>query len=138
MGTNEESRFAAAHALRMFPTFVWQAELEPAIHRRLNRTIAAKLDEIRRPAPAHDRAPPHSSGIFFPWRKRPDLAGRRSHCRGDIVVIEFDRYTKDLMLPDLDQDSHDRRFAERLARFQPMEAFDEDEALAVATHHDRG
>ncbi|MCH7931744.1 MAG: 2OG-Fe(II) oxygenase family protein [Proteobacteria bacterium] len=36
----------------MFPTFVWQAELEPAIHRRINRTIAAKLDEIRRPAPA--------------------------------------------------------------------------------------
>ena len=52
MGTNEESRFAASHALRMFPTFVWQAELEPAIHRRINRTIAAKLDEIRRPAPA--------------------------------------------------------------------------------------
>lgn len=52
MGTNEESRFAASHALRMFPTFVWQAELEPAIHRRINRAITAKLDEIRRPAPA--------------------------------------------------------------------------------------
>ena len=51
MGTNEESRFAASHALRMFPTFVWQAELEPAIHRRINRAITAKLDEIRRPAP---------------------------------------------------------------------------------------
>ena len=54
MGTNEESRFAASHALRMFPTFVWQAELEPAIHRRINRAITAKLDEIRRPAPALD------------------------------------------------------------------------------------
>ena len=51
MGTNEESRFAASHALRMFPTFVWQAEIEPGIHRRINQTITAKLDEIRRPTP---------------------------------------------------------------------------------------
>ena len=54
MGANEESRFAASHALRMFPTFVWQAELESGIHRRINRTIAAKLDEIRRSTPALD------------------------------------------------------------------------------------
>src|ERR1700693_3999344 len=41
------------------------------------------------------------------------------------------------MLCGLHQVSDDRFLAERLAGFQPMQALDQDEAIAVTTHQDR-
>ncbi len=35
----------------MFPTFVWKAELEPAVHRRINKSIIPRLEQIRRSGP---------------------------------------------------------------------------------------
>ncbi len=49
-----QPRFESSHALRMFPTFVWQAELRPEIHQRINRDIVRTLDELRRSAPVLD------------------------------------------------------------------------------------
>ena len=46
----------------MFPTFVWQAELRPEIHHRLNRDIVGKLDELRRSAPVLDPSQAWQSG----------------------------------------------------------------------------
>jgi hypothetical protein len=40
------------------------------------------------------------------------------------------------MLRGLDQVSEDRLFAQRLARFQPMQAVHENEPLAIASDHD--
>lgn len=42
----------AADVLRMFPTFVWKAELEPDVHQRINASIVGKLDRMRRGLPA--------------------------------------------------------------------------------------
>ncbi len=46
-----QARFESAHALRMFPTFVWRAELKRSIHTRINRDIVAGLAEMRRSEP---------------------------------------------------------------------------------------
>jgi uncharacterized protein (TIGR02466 family) len=48
MDETKQSRFESSRALRMFPTFVWIAEIEPEIHQRINNDIVGKLDRIRR------------------------------------------------------------------------------------------
>ena len=40
--------FVATDVLRMFPTFVWKAELEPGVCRGLNESIILRLEQIRR------------------------------------------------------------------------------------------
>ena len=47
MVDESKPRFESPHALRMFPTFVWRAELEQSIHTRINREIVAELAELR-------------------------------------------------------------------------------------------
>ena len=51
MVENDETKFEAADVLRMFPTFVWKAELKPEVHQRINGTIVRTLDRIRRSLP---------------------------------------------------------------------------------------
>ena len=46
-----QQRFESSHALRMFPTFVWKAELKRGIHQRINKNIVKKLNELRRFVP---------------------------------------------------------------------------------------
>ncbi len=41
----------APDVLRMFPTFVWKADLEPVVHQSLNENIIRALDQLRRDEP---------------------------------------------------------------------------------------
>jgi len=51
MAEKHETVFAATDVLRMFPTFVWRAELEPAVHRKIEKSIARGLERMRRSGP---------------------------------------------------------------------------------------
>jgi uncharacterized protein (TIGR02466 family) len=42
-----DARLAEAEVLRVFPTFVWNAQLKPEIYRDLNAEILRKLDALR-------------------------------------------------------------------------------------------
>ena len=57
MESTETSPILEAHAMRLFPTVVWRAEIRPDAHRRINEEIVAKLAELRRetaaPAAGH-------------------------------------------------------------------------------------
>ena len=50
MAKSEDAGFGSAQPLRMFPTVVWQAQLNPRLRGRLNARIRAKVDELRRGA----------------------------------------------------------------------------------------
>ena len=56
MAETHETVFAATDIVRMFPTFVWRAELDPEVHRRISKGIIQRLEQIRRssPGPAPD------------------------------------------------------------------------------------
>jgi hypothetical protein len=41
-----DAKIADAEVLRVFPTFVWKAQLKPAIYRDLNAEILRKLDAV--------------------------------------------------------------------------------------------
>ena len=43
--------FEVTDALRMFPTFVWKADLETNVYRTINENIIATLDGMRRTQP---------------------------------------------------------------------------------------
>jgi uncharacterized protein (TIGR02466 family) len=51
MTKNHGSDIEAADVLRMFPTFVWKAELKPDVHKKINENILAKLDQLRETLP---------------------------------------------------------------------------------------
>jgi uncharacterized protein (TIGR02466 family) len=51
MTKNHGSDIEAADVLRMFPTFVWKAELKPDVHKRINGNILTKLDQLRETLP---------------------------------------------------------------------------------------
>ncbi len=51
MTKNHGSDIEAADVLRMFPTFVWKAELKPDVHKRINGNILTKLDQLREALP---------------------------------------------------------------------------------------
>ncbi len=51
MAGKHDTVFAATDVLRMFPTFVWKAELEPEVHRGINKDIIHKLEQIKRSGP---------------------------------------------------------------------------------------
>jgi uncharacterized protein (TIGR02466 family) len=51
MDNKRDLNFEAADVLRMFPTFVWKADLKPDVHQSLNENIVRKLDQIRRGEP---------------------------------------------------------------------------------------
>src|SRR5512132_420364 len=42
-----DARLVEAEVLRVFPTFVWNAQLKPEIYRDLNAEILRKLDALR-------------------------------------------------------------------------------------------
>ncbi len=52
MNEKKQPWFETSYPLRMFPTFVWKAELKREIRQRINVTILGKLDELRRCSPA--------------------------------------------------------------------------------------
>ena len=52
MAEKARPRFHSSHALRIFPTFVWKAELDRRVHERIDRTIVGKLNALRGRAPA--------------------------------------------------------------------------------------
>jgi uncharacterized protein (TIGR02466 family) len=51
MAGKHDTVFAATDVLRMFPTFVWKAELEPEVHRGINKDIIHELERMRRSGP---------------------------------------------------------------------------------------
>jgi len=88
MAKKHKTVFEAAEFLRMFPTFVWKAELEPRVHRRLNANIISTLDGIRRTVPEPEPG--------RPWQSDQDLHkmnefGELVSCISDaaVSVLEF-------------------------------------------------
>lgn len=51
MANKRDLSFEAADVLRMFPTFVWKADLTPVVHQSLNENIIMALDQLRRDEP---------------------------------------------------------------------------------------
>lgn len=47
-----ETNIAVSDVVRMFPTFVWKAELKPEVHQRIRREVITKLDQLRDAMPA--------------------------------------------------------------------------------------
>ncbi len=59
------ANFEASDVLRMFPTFVWKAQVAPSVRQEIEDDVLAKLDEMRRDAgePAPGRG----------WQSEKDL-----------------------------------------------------------------
>ena len=51
MTKNHGPDIEAADVLRMFPTFVWKAELKPDVYQEINENILTKLDQLRETLP---------------------------------------------------------------------------------------
>ena len=51
MVESNQSRFDTSHALRLFPTFVWKADLKREISQRINADILNSLADMRRSLP---------------------------------------------------------------------------------------
>ena len=51
MSETNEPKFQTSDVLRMFPSFVWKAELEQDVHRSINLKIVEKLDDLRQSMP---------------------------------------------------------------------------------------
>lgn len=88
MARKHKTVFEVTDILRMFPTFVWKAELEPQVHRRLNENILSTLVGIRQ------TQPDLVSGQ--PWQSDQDLHklkefGELVSCLNDAIVnvLEF-------------------------------------------------
>jgi uncharacterized protein (TIGR02466 family) len=80
--------FETTDVLRMFPTFVWKAELEPEVHRGINRRIILKLEKIRQSGPKSEPSQSWQSGHdLFEWEEFHELAS----CMNDAVrdVLKF-------------------------------------------------
>src|ERR1700730_7272370 len=52
MSGAKERRFADSHPLRLFPTFVWRVELADDVRARVNASVLAAVEELRRSLPA--------------------------------------------------------------------------------------
>ncbi len=94
MVDNDETQFEAADVLRMFPTFVWKAELNPEVHQRINGTIVRSLDQIRRSLP--ELAPGQAWQSDRALHKLKDFRELVS-CVNDAVtrVLEFIKISSD-------------------------------------------
>jgi hypothetical protein len=44
MANNSDLNFEAADVLRMFPTFVWKADLKPDVHQSIDENIVRALN----------------------------------------------------------------------------------------------
>ena len=65
MAGKQANVFATTDVLRIFPSFVWKAELEPNVHGRINESVVRKLQQIRSSGP---EPAPHQS-----WQSGHDL-----------------------------------------------------------------
>ena len=50
MAETHGANFEASDVLRMFPTFVWKAQVAPSVRQRIEDDVLAKLDDMRRGA----------------------------------------------------------------------------------------
>ena len=87
MARKHQTIFAATDVLRIFPSFVWKADLEPKIHRRLGADIIATLDGIRRTLP--------EPALGQSWQSDQDLHERSElrelvSCLNDAVASVLD------------------------------------------------
>ena len=87
MARKHKTVFAATDVLRMFPSFVWKAELKPKIHRRLNEDIISMLDGMRRTLP--EPAPGRSWQSDQDLHKLSDLCELVS-CLNDAIASVLD------------------------------------------------
>ncbi|MEE8548059.1 MAG: 2OG-Fe(II) oxygenase family protein [Alphaproteobacteria bacterium] len=89
-----DAKFEAAEVIRMFPTFVWKAELKPDVHERINGATVRTLDRIRRCLPA--LAPGQAWQSDQALHKLEDLRELVS-CVNDTVtrVLEFIKISGD-------------------------------------------
>ena len=80
MAGQYETVFAATDVIRMFPTFVWKADLEAEVHKRINKSLIARLDRIRRrgPEPAPGRGW-QSDHDLHEWEEFRELASCVNH-----------------------------------------------------------
>lgn len=87
MAGKQANVFATTDVLRIFPTFVWKAELEPDVHGRINESVSRKLQQIRLSGP---ELAPHlswqSGHDLFKWEEFNELAS----CVDDAVRAVFD------------------------------------------------
>ena len=51
MTKDHGSDIEAADVLRMFPSFVWKAELKPYVHKMINGNVLTKLEQLRETLP---------------------------------------------------------------------------------------
>ena len=86
MAGQYETVFAATDVIRMFPTFVWKAELEAEVHKRINKSLIARLDRIRRrgPEPAPGRGW-QSDHDLHEWEEFRELASCVNHAVGRVL-----------------------------------------------------
>jgi len=78
MAETYEANFEASDVLRMFPTFVWKAQVAPSVRQGIEDDVLAKLDQMRRDAgePAPGRG----------WQSEKDLH-RLDEFRGLVACI---------------------------------------------------
>ena len=82
------ANFEAPDVLRMFPTFVWKAQVTPGVRQTIEDDVLATLDEMRRDA----GAPAPVRG----WQSEKDL----HHLEGFRGLVVCDRSTGSIqMLP---------------------------------------
>ena len=79
--------FEVTDVLRMFPTFVWKAELKPEFHRKINKSIIQKLEQIRLTEPELDPGQAWQSDRNL--HKLKEFCGLLS-CLNDAVVSVLD------------------------------------------------
>ena len=87
MVDEDQPRFESSHALRMFPTFVWKADLKRSIHTRINRDIVAGLAELRRCRPATE---PGESWQSPHALHRLEAFGELMSCIDEVAAIVLD------------------------------------------------
>ena len=73
MTTQVAQRFQTSDVLRMFPSFVWKAELRPEVHEQINNSIVRMLGEIGAPLADLRRSITHFSmwSRYSCWPKGP-------------------------------------------------------------------
>lgn len=65
MESNDNPIFEVTDVLRMFPTFVWKAELNSDLHEKIDQTIIRKLQQIRSSEP--------NAALHKAWQSDHDL-----------------------------------------------------------------
>src|SRR5262245_33067123 len=74
MSGAEEQRFADSHPLRLFPTFVWRAELADNVRAQVNASVLKAIEESR------GSLPPLKPGLAVATRPSPAGTVLRTSC----------------------------------------------------------